>query len=82
LAHTLKLLFASNAEEINIVAQSMGNWVTVEAMRQIEIAAQISHNGKFGSSFLPRPISIWMFQVAAARLSAAARAILRRSLEG
>ena len=55
LAHTLKLLFASNADEVNIVAHSMGNWVTVEALRQIEIAGQMPHNGKVGSIFLAAP---------------------------
>ena len=55
LAHTLKLLFASQAEEVNIVAHSMGNWVTVEALRQIEIAGQMPHNGKVGSIFLAAP---------------------------
>jgi esterase/lipase superfamily enzyme len=55
LAHTLKLLFASNAEEINIVAHSMGNWVTVEALRQIQIAGQMPHNSKVGSIFLAAP---------------------------
>ena len=55
LAHTLKLLFASNAEEVNILAHSMGNWVTVEALRQIQIAGQMPHNGKVGSIFLAAP---------------------------
>ena len=39
LEHTLRLVFASNADEINILAHSMGNWVTVEALRQIKISA-------------------------------------------
>lgn len=55
LARTLKLLFASNADEINIVAHSMGNWVAVEALRQLQIAGQLPHNGVVGSVFLAAP---------------------------
>ena len=36
LEHTLRLLLSSNAEEVNVLAHSMGNWVTVEAFRQIK----------------------------------------------
>lgn len=38
LEHTLRLIAASNAEQINVLAHSMGNWVTVEAFRNIRIA--------------------------------------------
>jgi esterase/lipase superfamily enzyme len=55
LAHTLSLLFASDAEQVNILAHSMGNWVTVEALRQIAIAGRIPHNEKLGSVFLAAP---------------------------
>jgi esterase/lipase superfamily enzyme len=55
LAHTLSLLFASDAEQVNILAHSMGNWVTVEALRQIAIAGQLPRNGKIGSVFLAAP---------------------------
>ena len=37
LEHTLKLVMASNAEKVNILAHSMGNWVTVEALRQAKL---------------------------------------------
>jgi esterase/lipase superfamily enzyme len=30
LEHTLRLLFASDADQINILAHSMGNWVTLK----------------------------------------------------
>ena len=43
LEHTLRLLLASNAEEVNVLAHSMGNWVTVEAFRQIKISGDLSH---------------------------------------
>ncbi len=36
LEHTLRLLLSSNAEQVNVLAHSMGNWVTVEAFRQIK----------------------------------------------
>jgi esterase/lipase superfamily enzyme len=55
LAHTLKVLFASDAEQVNIIAHSMGNWVTVEALRQIQIARQMPKNDKVGSIFLAAP---------------------------
>jgi esterase/lipase superfamily enzyme len=52
LEHTLRLLFASDADEINILAHSMGNWVTVEALRQIKISRQLLPIDKLGSVFL------------------------------
>ena len=52
LEHTLRLLFASDADQVNILAHSMGNWVTVEALRQIKISAQLMPIGKIGSVFL------------------------------
>jgi esterase/lipase superfamily enzyme len=52
LEHTLRLLFASDADQINILAHSMGNWVTVEALRQIKMSAQVPSLGKLGSVFL------------------------------
>jgi esterase/lipase superfamily enzyme len=55
LAHTLSLLFASDAEQVNILAHSMGNWITVEALRQIAIAGQMPRREKIGSVFLAAP---------------------------
>jgi esterase/lipase superfamily enzyme len=52
LEHTLRLLFASDADEINILAHSMGNWVTVEALRQIKISGQLPPARKFGTVLL------------------------------
>ena len=52
LEHTLRLLFASDADQINILAHSMGNWVAVEAMRQIKISGQRLPTDKIGSVFL------------------------------
>ena len=42
LEHTLRLLLRSNAEKVNVLAHSMGNWVTVEAFRQIRISGDLS----------------------------------------
>ena len=55
LEHTLRLVFASNAEEVNILAHSMGNWVTVEALRQIKISAKLPPMKKLGAVVLAAP---------------------------
>jgi esterase/lipase superfamily enzyme len=55
LEHTLRLVFASNADEINILAHSMGNWVTVEALRQIKISANKPPIRKLGAVVLAAP---------------------------
>jgi esterase/lipase superfamily enzyme len=55
LEHTLRLLLASNAEEVNVLAHSMGNWVTVEAFRQIKISGDLAHGNKIGNVFLAAP---------------------------
>ncbi len=55
LAHTLRLLLASNAEQVNILAHSMGNWVTVEALREIKMSGNLRHVRKFGDIFLAAP---------------------------
>jgi esterase/lipase superfamily enzyme len=55
LAHTFRLLMASDADHINILAHSMGNWVTVEAMRQIKISGDLKGVDKLGYVFLAAP---------------------------
>jgi esterase/lipase superfamily enzyme len=55
LVHTLRLLLASDADQINILAHSMGNWVTVEALRQIKISGDLRNASKFGYVFLAAP---------------------------
>jgi esterase/lipase superfamily enzyme len=55
LEHTLRLLLSSNAEEVNVLAHSMGNWVTVEAFRQIKISGDLTHRDKIGYVFLAAP---------------------------
>jgi len=55
LEHTLRLLLASNAEKVNVLAHSMGNWVTVEAFRQIKISGELDHSNKIGNIVLAAP---------------------------
>jgi esterase/lipase superfamily enzyme len=49
LAHVLRLAFESNADRVDILAHSMGNWVTVEALRQTKIAGGMPNANKFGT---------------------------------
>ena len=55
LEHTLRLVLASDADHVNILAHSMGNWVTVEALRQIKISGDLKHMDKIGYIFLAAP---------------------------
>jgi esterase/lipase superfamily enzyme len=53
--HTLRLVLASDADQVNVLAHSMGNWVTVETLRQIKISGDLRHTSKFGYVFLAAP---------------------------
>lgn len=55
LERTIRLIFASDAEQVNILAHSMGNWVTVEALRQIKISGGLQQIGKLGTLMLAAP---------------------------
>lgn len=55
LERTIRLLLASNAEQVNILAHSMGNWVTVEALRQIRLSGGLPQASKFGRLILAAP---------------------------
>jgi esterase/lipase superfamily enzyme len=55
LAHTLRLVLASNAEKVNVLAHSMGNWVTVETLRQIKMSGNLDHASKLGYVVLAAP---------------------------
>jgi esterase/lipase superfamily enzyme len=56
LEHTLRLLLRSNAEKVNVLAHSMGNWVTVEAFRQIRISGDLPPPvSKIGTIVLAAP---------------------------
>lgn len=54
LEETIRLVFAGGAEEVSILAHSMGNWVTVEALRQIKISGQNVRLRSSETSFSPR----------------------------
>ena len=55
LEHVLRLALASNADRVDVLAHSMGNWVTVEAFRQIKISGDLKNVNKFGHVFLAAP---------------------------
>jgi esterase/lipase superfamily enzyme len=55
LDRTVRLLFASDADQINIIAHSMGNWVTVEALRQIRMSGRMVPLDKLGAVLLAAP---------------------------
>ncbi len=52
---TLRLAVAAGAKRIDIVAHSMGNWVAVEALRQMAIAGDRDLNGRLGDVVLASP---------------------------
>ncbi len=55
LVHTMNLLLGSNAEKVNVLAHSMGNWVTVEAFRQMKLSGDVKNSGKIGLVLLAAP---------------------------
>jgi esterase/lipase superfamily enzyme len=55
LEHVMRLAAASHAEKINLVAHSMGNWVLMEAVRQIRIAGDALPTDKVGLVVLASP---------------------------
>ena len=63
LEHTIRLALDSNAEQVNVLAHSMGNWVTVEAFRQIKMSGRLDHANKLGYIVLAAPdIDIDVFE--------------------
>ncbi len=56
LEETIRLALASNAERVSIMAHSMGNWVTVEALRQMRMAGELKSQGhRIGNVILAAP---------------------------
>lgn len=55
LEETLRLLHASGARRIDIVAHSMGNWVTMEALRQIAVGRDRTVSDILGDVVLASP---------------------------
>jgi esterase/lipase superfamily enzyme len=55
LEETLRLVAASGAKRVDIIAHSMGNWVTMEALRQLAITGDRDLDGKLGDVVLASP---------------------------
>jgi esterase/lipase superfamily enzyme len=55
LEHVLRLALASDAERVDIIAHSMGNWVTVESLRQMRISGDLRNMNKIGLIVLAAP---------------------------
>jgi len=70
LSHLLLVLARSNADQINVLAHSMGNWVTVEAFRNLAISKDFKGYGhKLGAIVLASPdIDIDVFRSQMARI--------------
>lgn len=65
---TLRLIANSGARRIDIIAHSMGNWVTMEALRQLAISNDKTLSGKLGEVVLASPdIDIDVFKAQMAR---------------
>jgi esterase/lipase superfamily enzyme len=55
LEQTLRLVARSGAKRVDIVAHSMGNWVTMEALRQLAITNDRDLDGRLGDVVLASP---------------------------
>jgi esterase/lipase superfamily enzyme len=55
LERTLRLVQQAGASRIDIIAHSMGNWVTLEALRQFAISGDRDLGGKLGDVILASP---------------------------
>lgn len=65
---TLRLVAASGARRIDIIAHSMGNWVTMEALRQLAITGDPQLGGRLGDVMLASPdIDVDVFKAQMAR---------------
>ena len=65
---TLRLLAKSRAKSIDIIAHSMGNWLTMETLRQLAISGDRDLGGKLGYVVLASPdIDVDVFKKQMAR---------------
>lgn len=55
LERLFRLVLESNADKVNVLAHSMGNWVTVETMRQMKIKGGIPRGEKVETIMLAAP---------------------------
>lgn len=68
LEQTIRLVAAAGATRIDIVAHSMGNWATMEALRQLAIANDRTLGGKIGDVILASPdLDVDVFKAQMAR---------------
>lgn len=52
---TLRMLVRAGAKRVDIIAHSMGNWVTMEALRQLAITDDRDLDGRLGDVLLASP---------------------------
>jgi len=65
---TLRLLIRAGAKRVDILAHSMGNWVTMEALRQFAITDDRDLDGRLGDVILASPdIDVDVFKAQMAR---------------
>ncbi|MCV0396890.1 MAG: alpha/beta hydrolase [Rhizobiaceae bacterium] len=55
LEETLRMLAGTGAKRIDLIAHSMGNWVALEALRQLAISGDRDLGGKLGDVVLAAP---------------------------
>jgi len=68
LEQTLRLVAKAGAKRIDIIAHSMGNWVTMEALRQLAISGDPDLGGRLGDVVLASPdIDVDVFKTQMAR---------------
>lgn len=68
LEKTLRLVAKSGAKRIDIIAHSMGNWVTMEALRQLAISGDRDLDNRIGDVVLASPdIDVDVFKSQMAR---------------
>ncbi len=68
LEHTLRLVVKAGAKRVDIIAHSMGNWVTMESLRQLAIAGDRDLDGRMGDVVLASPdIDVDVFKTQMAR---------------
>lgn len=69
LEETLQIASKSGARRIHLLAHSMGNWVTIEALRQSEIAGHGDFGGHLGQVILASPdVDVDVFKTQMKRL--------------
>ncbi|MCB1419206.1 MAG: alpha/beta fold hydrolase, partial [Notoacmeibacter sp.] len=74
LESTLRALGAARPNRIDVIAHSMGSWVTMEAMRQLKIGGDADLGGRLGDVILASPdISADVFKAQMARYGTPAR---------